>query len=435
MKTSCFILALMLFLSSSGRAQDQSIRNYHLKSDGTFVVKAVFIEDTGIKWFGTNHGLLRYNGETWIYYTDTDHLISNEINTLAFELSTDGPELWVGTNKGVSVVAYNVDGITGSTSYTSANGVLGENISAVAVDSRHNKFFGSEAGITYFNAGSMDSITYADYPGSLVNAPVNSFKMYNDSLYIGFDGGIGRLISGVDGVTGATRWTSEYGMTPLSGNIKSIEVDSMGNQWFGTDEGAEKHVGLQAKENWFLYTTEEGLIHNHVLSITDDGLGGMWFGTYGGASHFHNDEWTSYTTTDGLASDTVHDIAVDTDGSVWFATQRGISQLYGSDFIYQYTSIYKRQAGGLDIKSYYDALEDAIHLSYDLQTPESITVSLYSIDGILFKQWKNLSSMEGHNQLKLYCATLHGPDLKSGIYIIRVVHNGMHESKKIVIIR
>ncbi len=434
MKTSCFILASMLFLSFSGLAQDPNIIN-HLKSDGTFVVKAVFIDGEGMKWFGTNRGLLRYNGETWTYYTDADHLISNAVNTLAFELSTYGPELWVGTDKGVSVVAYDVEGITGSTSYTAANGVMGENISAVAVDSRHNKFFGSEAGITYFHSGTMDSIIYKDYQQSLVNAPVNAFKLHNDSLYIAFDGGIGRLISGVDAVSGASRWTSEYGMTPLSGNIKCAEVDSWGHQWFGTDQGAERHVGLEAKINWFFYTTEEGLIHNHVLSITEDEMGGMWFGTYGGVSYLHGDQWTSYTAADGLASDTVYDIAVDKDGSVWFATQRGISQLYESAFIYEYTSVIDRPASRLDLKSYYNSWENAIHLSYRLQYPENISVSLYSIDGVLYRRWANLPSNEGHNQVKLPFETSPGSYLKSGIYILRVSHNGLHESNKIVIIR
>lgn len=435
MRICCHLIWLILFVTTTGFAQYQPIKSHQLESDTVFVASVVYVGDDGVKWFGTNHGLLRYNGETWIHVTDADHLISNRVNALAFEQSSYGPELWVGTDKGVSVVAYDVDGITGSTSYSAANGVLGENITAVAVDSRHDKFFGSEAGITYFHTGIMDSITYADYPQSLVNAPVNCFKMHHDSLYIGFDGGIGRLVSGVDGVTGASRWTSEYGITPLSGNIKAIEVEAGGDQWFGTDEGAEKHVGSKAKENWLLYTTAEGLVQNHVLSITDDGTGGTWFGTRGGVSHFHNDQWTSYTRADGLVSDTVYDIAVDMDGSVWFATHRGISQLQGSDFIYQYTSIYNREAGSLDIKSYYNGWEDAIHLSYYLPYPQNISASLYSIDGVLFRQWPHLSSLAGYNQVVLPCETSRGPALKSGIYIIRVDRAGRSESKKVVIIR
>jgi ligand-binding sensor domain-containing protein len=426
---------LFAALACSFAGKGQEFRNFPLKSEGIFIVKAVFIDDNGIKWFGTNRGLLRYNGGTWMYYTEPEHLVSNQVNALTFEQAGEGSELWVGTSRGVTVIAYDVDGITGSTSYTSADGVMGDSITAVAVDSRHNKFFGSAAGITYFHGGTMDSITYDDHKQSLVNAPVNGFKMHNDSLYIAYNGGIGRLISGVDGVTGASRWTSEYGMTPWSGNIRSIEVDPSGNQWFGTDAGAERHIGLNAKENWDVYTTEDGLIHDYVLSITHDGTGGIWFGTVGGASYFQGNEWNSYTVDDGLISDTVYDIAVDADGSVWFATQRGISQLYDTSFIFQYTSVREGQTGSLDLRSHYDSRENAIRLFYHLQHPEKITVSLYSIDGVLFRRWEQLYSTGGHNQLTLPCEGSGGPSLRSGIYLIQLVYSGAYESRKIVIIR
>jgi ligand-binding sensor domain-containing protein len=434
-KSGSSILLFLFSISLTGLSQDSPFRNYQLKSEGTFVVKAVVADSTGHTWFGTNRGLLRYNGETWTYYTEADHLISNRVNTLAFEQSAYGPELWVGTDKGVSVVAYNVDGVTASTSYSGANGVMGDSISAVAVDSWHNKFFGSEAGITWFHSGIMDSITYANYTQSLLNAPVNSFKMHNDSLYVAYDGGIGRLIAGVDAVTGASRWTPEYGITPYSENIRSIEVDQQGDQWFGTDKGVEKHVGLFAKNNWFLYDTASGLVQNSVLSVINDGNGGMWFGTEGGVSHFDGENWTSYTTADGLASDTVYDIAVDTNGSVWFATHRGISQLTGTSFDVTYTFVMERQANNPDLRSYYNAWEDAIQLSYSLPGPEKVSVSLYSVDGVLYRQWNNIYSPEGHNQVKLSLETSFGGDLTSGIYLVRLSGRSVQDSRKIVIMR
>jgi ligand-binding sensor domain-containing protein len=434
-KTGFIMLLTLLCVSFPGKSQDQPFRNYHLKSEGTFIVKAVLVDSAGFIWFGTNHGLVRHNGSTWTYYTEADHLISNRVNTLAFEQSAYGPELWVGTDKGVSVVAYDVDGVTASTSYSGANGVVGDSISAVAVDSWHNKFFGSEAGITWFHSGIMDSILYADYVQSLLNAPVNRFKMHNDSLYVAYDGGIGRLLAGVDAVTGASRWTSEYGITPYAENIRSIEVDPRGDQWFATDVGVEKHEGLHAKDNWFLFDTDSGLVQDNVLSLTHDGKGGMWFGTHGGVSHFDGEEWTSYTIADGLASDTVYDIAVDTDGSVWFATHRGISQLTETTFELPYTTVSDRQSHLLDLNAHYDAREDAIQLSYHLAHPEKTSVSLYSIDGVLFRHWENIYSPDGYNQVKLPLETAPGTRLTSGIYLVRVGHGRIYESRKIVIIR
>ena len=31
------------------------------------VVRAVHVDESGVKWFGTSQGLLRYDGKEWIY--------------------------------------------------------------------------------------------------------------------------------------------------------------------------------------------------------------------------------------------------------------------------------------------------------------------------------------------------------------------------------
>ena len=73
-------------------------------SEGAFMVKAVYVDSDGVKWFGTNRGLCRYNDLSWRYYTDADHLLGNQVNALAFEQTGSGPGLWVATVEGVSVV-------------------------------------------------------------------------------------------------------------------------------------------------------------------------------------------------------------------------------------------------------------------------------------------------------------------------------------------
>ena len=149
--------------------------------------------------------------------------------------------------------------------------------------------------------------------------------MFGDTLYMAQDGTIGRMVSGVDGITGASRWgegpNPSYGVSPYSVDIKCILVLGEDQQYYGTDVGVETHSGYDGQENWGLINTDSGLIHNEVISITEDGEGGLWFGTTGGFSHLAMGVWTSYTRADGLASDTVNDIAFDPEGSVWLGTQ------------------------------------------------------------------------------------------------------------------
>ena len=149
--------------------------------------------------------------------------------------------------------------------------------SDTAIDSRQGKFFGSKEGITWFHDGVMDSIIYAEYYASMLSTPIRQMDVYNDTLYIAQDGGIGRLVSGVDGITGASRWASEYGMTPYSEDIYSVRVEGSEIQYFGSDVGVETHTGYFAKENWGLLSTDDGLVNNHVISIAEDEKGGMYY--------------------------------------------------------------------------------------------------------------------------------------------------------------
>ena len=410
-------------------------RNLGYGGDGPggepFRVKALYIDGNGVKWFGTSRGLYRYDNLVWKYYTTSDHLVGREIHALTFEAMD---QLWIATSEGVSVVTLGPEGVTGSTGYTTADGLLDASVSDIALDSHGRKFFGSASGITVLREGSADSLLYRDYMASMVNAPVNALFCYNDTLYVGADGGIGRFVAGVDGISGASRWTSNWGITPLSGNIKSILVDSRGHQWFGTDSGAEEHVGQKAKENWFLYTTDEGLVDNYVLAIAEDPDGGMWFGTRGGVSSLTGGTWTSYTASDGLVSDTVYDIGFDADGSVWFATERGICRLKDGSFTDLYLDVAQDRSIVRTFNTWYDPLSGTIGITYLLREPGEVTARLYTLDGRLAGQWSDLPSGAGTHHGSLSTAVISGA-LKQGVYIVQLQQEKRSETKKLVIVR
>ena len=148
---------LLMGLSITARNQDS--RNMESLNEGVFMVKAVYVDSEGVKWFGTNKGLCRYDDLTWRYYTDADYLVGNQVNALTFEQTDLGSALWVATTEGVSMVTFDGDGITESTGYTTGDGLLDNDVADIAIDSRHGKFFGSTRGITWFHDGSIDLIT------------------------------------------------------------------------------------------------------------------------------------------------------------------------------------------------------------------------------------------------------------------------------------
>lgn len=316
MKRIRYFICFIAVVGMSITARNQDTRQLESNGEDVLIVRAVYVDSQGVKWFGTNRGLCRYNGTTWNYYTDADILIANQVNALAFEQMTDRPGLWVATSEGVSLVKYDENGPVESTGYNESDGLLDDDISDIVLDSRNGKFFGSERGISWFHDGVWEQLTYSEYTSSMVNKPVRQLEIYNDTLYIAQDGAIGRLISGVDGITGASRWDGDYGNTPFSKDIQSVYVKGEEIQYFGTDVGVETHTGYFAKDNWNLLSSDNGLVDNTVISIAEDVDGGLWFGTLGGVSNLSDGTWTSYTTADGLLNDTVYDIAFDPDLSL-----------------------------------------------------------------------------------------------------------------------
>ena len=304
---------MLLFMFLSGLAvttRNQDPRSMKPFGEGPYVVRAVFVDSHGVKWLGTSKGLCRYDGITRRYYTGADHLPGNRVNAITFEETGSGPGLWVATDGGVSLLHFDAGGVTGSVSYTTGDGLLDNDVADIAVDSRQGKFFGSDGGITWFHDGIMDSIVFLRYYNSMLNAPVRQLEMYNDTLYAAQSGGIGRFISDVDGITGASSWSGGYGITPYSEDIRCVRVKGMAMQYFGTDVGVETHTGYFAKANWGLLTTSDGLVDDDVISIAEDPDGSLWFGTFGGVSHLREGIWTSYTTAEGLLNDTVHDLSL-----------------------------------------------------------------------------------------------------------------------------
>ncbi len=423
----------LLIMGLSFTARNQESRHMESLTDPAFKVKAIYVDSEGVKWFGTSRGLCRYNNLTWRYYTDADYLVGNQVNALIFDETDYGNELWVATSEGISVVLIDTDGITGSTSYTTEQGLIDNEVSHMVIDSRHGKFFGSEGGITHFHDGTMDSILFPDYYFSMFGTPVRKMDLYGDTLYIAQDGGIGRLISGVDGITGASRWDGDYGTSPFSTDIKSVKVKGEEIQYFGTEVGVQTHTDYFAKEGWDLYSTDEGLVHNEVISIAEDPEGGMWFGTFGGVSNLAEGVWTSYTTEDGLLNDTVYDIGFDLDGSVWFGTGAGACRLKDGVFQDFITALPDQIAPSMQFRIMYNKHSANLHMSYQLDSPGPISVRLYNLSGMLVGTWQDLPADAGDHQVEIAFPHHTGKGPQEGIYVMQMIQGARVYSRKMLI--
>jgi signal transduction histidine kinase/ligand-binding sensor domain-containing protein len=243
-------------------------------------------------WFGTEHGLNRYDGyEFTVYKTDPGDpttLLSDSISSI---LQDRTGNFWVGTSGGV----HRLDQATGT------------------MDRSH----------PLWGRGQI-------------------FCLFQDSTGILWVGHWTGLFA-YDGTTGEEAYrfahNPAYPDDPqgLSNNVvRAITEDEQGNLWFGTDAGLDRMNRETGIVSHFRHDPEDAtsLSDNTVLALHLDRQGGLWVGTNAGGLnrfdpasetfvHYQHDPKNAYS----LGGNSVHTILEDNSGLLWVGTDNGLYQL------------------------------------------------------------------------------------------------------------
>jgi ligand-binding sensor domain-containing protein len=300
---------------------------------------AVIVDNDNIKWFITEAGIVSFNGKEWKLHDKNRKVPTQNLKDFAFEHNPHGPELWIASPNGATVASLPIDGRTGATTYHTENtSILSKNVVRVAIGKSPLRWFGTDKGVSAFRNSKWLSPSYEEiYPKSMFEEFAITSMATNrngDSLYVGTEGaGVARVYRNVDGISGASSYARWGPIIMPSDSIYSIFIAYDGSQWFGTDQGIARHIGNKTLENWTVFTTEDGLVHNFVQAIATDNNGKFWFGTKGGVSVFDGSVWTSFTIDDGLNSNNILCIAGDHDGVVWLGTDNGVTCYKNGKFI------------------------------------------------------------------------------------------------------
>lgn len=165
------------------------------------------------------------------------HASGNWVNALAVESNT----LWTATTGGV--MRWNMTDGSYVQYLRPQDGLLSNQVHAIAIDSAGHKWFGASEGISEF-----DGAIWTSYN------TINSGLVHN--------------------------------------SITAIAIDSAGGKWFGTDGGG---VSEFDGTNWkSCNTSNSGLTDNRVTAIAVDKANHKWFATSaGGVSEFDDTAWMS----------------------------------------------------------------------------------------------------------------------------------------------
>jgi signal transduction histidine kinase len=280
-------------------------------------VRAISQDSDGVMWFGTDAGLVRYDGRR-VQRISTEGPASNRIR--AIKLDPDGA-LWIGTDTGAARVINDDIKLIPQT----------ENkiVTSVIVVERGRAIFTTEQGaildcsIASNGSFTVRAINSEDHPSLRVeslNRPLTLTAIIakDDSIIVG------SRSRGLLSVQGER--IDEIPLRPRPFFIETIARDSAGRFWIGAQTSIDDTGLYQSADLRRASKIGAGL--GTVTSIAFDEQSEMWVGTdRNGAFHFRGESliehFTFNTTAGGLRSNHIYSTFVDREGVIWFGTDRG----------------------------------------------------------------------------------------------------------------
>ncbi len=116
------------------KAGQHIYRNMHLPTTSF----CVYVDSKNHIWFGTLAGVTKYEGDNWESYTSANGLVYNQVNSIAED--NEG-NMWFGTLYGASMF----DGSTFK-NYTTENGLPSNYVTGIGIDNAGNVWIGTLGG-------------------------------------------------------------------------------------------------------------------------------------------------------------------------------------------------------------------------------------------------------------------------------------------------
>ncbi|MDP4175671.1 MAG: two-component regulator propeller domain-containing protein [Bacteroidota bacterium] len=327
-------------------------------------IKSVAVDKDGVKWIGTNNGLVRFDGSNWTVYCKSNSGLPDDcVNSISIDSCGNK---WIGTRTGGLA---KFDGKYWNV-YTPPNCKSEFKITATAIDRTGNLWIGAyENGVFKFDGENWIHYTLkntnflvSSAAKIVVDKENNIWTASNEGgcimpFFRKFDGKkwmaldsipiadkphnyISRLSANTQGYICVTTFDQifeyENGKWKLISkrycDVQSAIIDRNGNKWFTTHDGyLLKYDG----KDWSTFSlSNSGLSENGINSLTFDHNNKVWIacGSKGwlfingvpGSPHpisFDGKSWRVYDTTDCPAfKNEVLSTAVDKNNVIWFGT-------------------------------------------------------------------------------------------------------------------
>jgi signal transduction histidine kinase/ligand-binding sensor domain-containing protein len=324
-------------------------------------VRAITQDSNGVMWFGTDSGLVKYDGRR-IQKIAADGPLANS-RILALTTGKPG-DIWAGTANGAYLLSDAGIVVVPETTASEITSIVATDINSAILSSSQGEIFNCEHSTDGFK---VHRIGPEQLPlltiESRGRAPlgINCLTIVKGTLIVGTRGRgllaidqsaveareilskprpffinaietspsgnlwIGAETSSADsGLFDATDLMHPEKISAGIGTVTALKSDSRGHLWVGTERGVYLFVEGRKLNQYTFENTGGGLVSNHILSIYVDREEVVWFGTDRGVCRYDPRAAGGESLSDDPESNFVRVLFQSSDGTLWCGTNHGL---------------------------------------------------------------------------------------------------------------
>jgi signal transduction histidine kinase/ligand-binding sensor domain-containing protein len=294
-------------------------------------VQALAQTTDGFLWIGTEVGLVRFDGNTFLIYDQNSKPIALPGNDITCLFPAHDGSLWIGTTSGLARLK---DGQIKS--FTTADGLPGNGVRDIGQNPDESIWVSAGGETAQFNGKHFDKVEVVDHARANPNI-IQTLSLPGESYAYATTATV---------TTGRDKKSEIHlaiGKDLPGSRIQSLYGDNAGALWIGTNAGLVRYAS--GKLDRFPLT--DPLATASILSILQDHEGNLWVGTETGGLHILRDErFRTLGTRDGLSSDATTTVVEDAAGTLWVGTSGyGLDAVIRSGPAFIKTKTYTAQDG------------------------------------------------------------------------------------------
>jgi PKD repeat protein len=364
-------------LSKAGSKSQVLCSDYAINTDAE-AVTAIMAFDNKV-WMGSILGIYesdKFNCQDTIW--NTNNVLSNE-RILSLAKDQQG-NLWAGTEGGL----FRYDG-NSWVNFNAANSDIPDNEVEYIYAGGNDTLWMTIKGKGFAKFDGTNWTPYETLAPGYPVVPIN--VLMHDSVgafWIGHSKGVAK-IAGNDTIL----YDKSSSGLPED-NVLCMAVDSLNQMWFGVEKGGLVRL---LDSTWTVFNSgNSGLVHDDVQAITIDHAGNIWVGTPDGINKFDGTDWILYDDTDpllGLPHNDILSLHTDENNNVWVGTAAGVYVFSSNALMASFTSenapclnvpvdFQNTSIGGSSYEWLIegDMVSTNVHLTHTFTAPGSYTVYL-----------------------------------------------------------